>query len=85
MKTKVIPIGKSRGIRLPKALLDHCDLNDEIDVRVDGNKVILRAPTRSRRGWNEAFARMRERGHDRLLDIASQTPSSSWDDREWKW
>jgi hypothetical protein len=38
-----------------------------------------------RNGWNAAFARMRARGDDALLDVNEDRHVSSWDTMQWKW
>lgn len=50
MKTKLIPIGNSKGVRLPKPLLLQAGLTDEVELHVqDGAIVIVRASTPTRR------------------------------------
>ncbi len=82
MKTRLIRVGNSRGVRLPKPLIEEARLTDEVELRVrDGAIVIARvAPARS--GWAEAARRMRERDEDHLLDPPAPT---RFDEREWKW
>jgi len=44
MKVNIIPIGNSRGIRIPKAFIRECGLGDQVEVNVrDGNLVIAPA------------------------------------------
>ena len=82
MKTRIVRIGNSRGIRLPKPLIEEAGLKDEVELRVRGG-VILIAPARgARAGWAEAAKRMHERSGDRLLD--PETPTR-FDDEEWEW
>jgi antitoxin MazE len=85
MKAKLITIGNSKGIRLPKALIEECGLTNEIELEVQKDRLILRSPKTVRRGWAAAFARMRATGDDKLLDTAAQGPSSSWDETDWTW
>jgi antitoxin MazE len=85
MKAKLISIGNSRGIRLPKAVLDECGLTDEITLEVQKDRLIVRSSSTARRNWDAAFARMRARGDDALLDIAESGLTEDWDRTEWKW
>jgi len=84
MKTNVIRIGNSRGIRIPKALLEQCHLQDEVELEVSGDHLLVRPTTRPRSGWAEAFRRMHEQGDDAVLD-KELLPSTRWERAEWKW
>jgi len=60
MKTRLVRIGNSRGIRLPKPLIVQAGLTDEVELYVrDGAIVIERAST-PRAGWAEAANQMHE-------------------------
>ncbi len=73
MKTELVQIGNSRGVRIPKAFLEQAGLRD---------KVVIVAADQPRAGWEKAFAAMNERGDDRLLD---EVGPSDWDETEWEW
>jgi antitoxin MazE len=82
--TRVINIGNSRGIRIPKVLLDQIGLRDAAELTVERDQLIIRPVHRPRGGWDEQFKLMAERGDDRLLD--AEAPSlSRWDVEEWEW
>jgi antitoxin MazE len=69
VKARLVPIGNSRGVRLPKALIAQCDLGEVVELEVaDGCIVIRPAPAPPRDGWDDAFGEMAARGDDRLLD-----------------
>jgi antitoxin MazE len=80
--SKVIKIGNSRGIRIPRAILEQAGLSDEVDMKVEGNQLIIQASHHPRRGWEERFTVMAVQGDDRLLDEVSPT---LWDEEEWAW
>lgn len=84
MKTKVVRIGNSRGVRIPKTLLEQCGLQGDVELEVREGQLVLRSATRPRAGWDEAFRRMREHGDDVLLDRDS-LPLTKWDRAEWRW
>jgi antitoxin MazE len=80
MKAKLVRIGNSRGVRLPKAVIRQCGLADDVDIDVEGGAVVVRpVPRRPREGWDNAFAAMAGRAEDRPLDM----PESDWDRSEW--
>ena len=82
MKTTLIPIGNSRGIRIPKPLIEQCGLVDEIEMDVRDRSLIIHSPRRTRTGWDKAFAQMARLQDDKLLDLET---SPKWDDEEWQW
>lgn len=84
MRARIVRIGNSQGIRLPKAVLEQSGLTDEVELAVEDGQIVLRAVENPRAGWEEAFIKMNARGDDVLLD-GDQTGSSSWDDEEWVW
>ncbi len=82
MKARLVRIGNSRGVRLPKPLIEEAGLTDDVEVRVRGGALVIMSATRPRSGWAEAAKRMRQRGEDGLLDEPTPT---RFDREEWKW
>jgi antitoxin MazE len=82
MKTKLIRIGNSRGVRIPKPLLEQSGLEDEVRLRVVEGGIVIEAERTARAGWAEAAARAREEGADLLVDEPVPT---LFDDTEWEW
>ena len=84
MKARVVRIGNSKGIRIPKSVIEQCHLHGAVDLEIQqGQLVIIRPAAKPRAGWAAAFAEMHRHADDQLLD-AEITPSS-WDEREWTW
>jgi antitoxin MazE len=84
MKTRIVRIGNSRGIRIPKPLLEQTGLNGDVEVSAEGDALIIRPAAKPRAGWDAAFKEMAERGDDALLD--GDVPSlTRWDEEEWEW
>ena len=75
-------IGNSRGVRIPKAVLEQTGLKDEVDLEVRGSELVIRAARKPREGWAEAFREMAARGDDELLDPETM---SEWDRTGWTW
>jgi antitoxin MazE len=82
IRSKVVKIGNSRGIRIPRTILEQAGLTDEVEMKVEGKKLIILAIHEPRRGWGDHFAAMAERGDDRVLVESSTT---QWDEEEWTW
>ena len=84
VKTRIVRIGNSQGIRIPKILLEQTSLGEEIELEVREGEIIVRAAQRVRNGWEAAFKAMSERGDDELLD-GEVSLSDTWDEEEWEW
>ena len=84
MKSRIVKIGNSRGIRLPKPLIEQTGLMEEVEIQVEGNRLVITPAARPRQNWAESFRKMAEKGDDALLDSDVQS-TSAWDDEEWVW
>jgi antitoxin MazE len=84
MKATIIRIGNSRGVRIPKPVLEQCEFQTEVEMLVRDHDLVIRSRHSPRAGWDEAFQRMAERGDDLLVDRAAE-PSTEWAEREWEW
>ena len=80
MLISVIQVGNSRGIRLPKIILDKLAVKDKLNMEVTDNEIIL-TPIKEppRKGWAEAFLTM----HKNKDDILEPIPDSR--EVEWEW
>jgi antitoxin MazE len=84
MRARIVRIGNSRGIRLPKALLEECHLGDAVELSVEDGALVIRPLRRPRESWEQAFQAMAEAGDDALLDPEAPT-GTAWDEAEWDW
>lgn len=82
MKARLVPIGNSRGIRLPKPLIEEAQLTEEVEIKLVQGSIVISSLRRPRAGWVEAARSIRERGDDVLLDPSAPT---KFDDLEWEW
>ena len=83
MKAKIIKIGNSRGIRIPKTLMKEVQLQDEVLLEASRGTIVIRPARSARQEWSQAFHEMALRGEDKLLD--SDFSLSSWDREGWEW
>lgn len=83
MKTRIVQVGNSKGIRIPKLLLDQTGLKGEVDVQARQNSIVIRPSTKPRDGWSKAFREMVRAGDDKLLDDVPDL--SGFDQDEWEW
>jgi antitoxin MazE len=84
MKTRIVRIGNSRGVRIPKPLLDQTGLQGEVEIRAEDDALVIRAARKPREGWDAAFREMARRGDDAPIDDAP-LGLSTWDEDEWEW
>jgi antitoxin MazE len=84
MKARIVKIGNSRGIRIPKPLMEQTGLCEEGEIVVDENRLVIAPVEAVRFGWADAFRKMSDRGDDKLLD-AGKLPPTSWEGEEWEW
>ena len=80
---KLIRIGNSQGIRIPKPILEQCGLQGEVILEPAEGRLVIR-PAKPRRGWEQAFRAMAASGDDELLDPEG-IQWTSWDEDEWEW
>jgi len=84
VKTRIIQIGNSQGIRIPKPILKQLGFTDEVELEVLPDQLIIRSVDQPRQQWNAAFKAMAEAGDDQLLDDEPLT-LTEWEEREWEW
>lgn len=83
MKTKLVSIGNSKGIRIPMAILKQFNIENEVDLEVKKEKIVIKPiKTKPREGWENAFRLMHERKDDVLL--LDETIDSAIENWEWK-
>jgi antitoxin MazE len=83
MRARVIKIGNSQGLRIPKPILDQTGIRDDVEIEVEKDKIIISPVKKVREGWDAAFKEMHARSDDEL--VISQEFSHSWDEEEWQW
>ena len=84
VKTRIIKIGNSKGIRIPKPIIEQLGFREEVELEIFPDQLVIRSVHAPRSGWDEQFLAMAEAGDDRLLDdeVLSLT---DWDEAEWEW
>jgi antitoxin MazE len=80
MRLAVVSIGNSKGIRIPKAVLDKYQIKDSVEVEMQDDALVLKPVRNPREGWEDKFRQMHENGHDRLLipDVFDDETWESW-------
>jgi antitoxin MazE len=82
MEMALVRIGNSRGVRIPKALIEQCGLGEVVEVEVAGDGLVIRARRTPRAGWGERFERAGSSAGDEVL---LDRMANEFDGGEWEW
>jgi len=80
MKTGIIKIGNSKGLRLSKTILEKYSIGEEVELILEKEHIIIKAIEEPRKNWDEAFKKMHEKGDDKLImdDIFEDEEFEEW-------
>jgi antitoxin MazE len=81
---KLVAIGNSRGVRIPKAMIEQVGLADEVELEVVDGAIVIRRKRRPREGWAEAAKLLAERGDELPPEILDMT-ETEWMRDHWRW
>ncbi len=81
MRVGIISVGNSKGIRIPKAILEQCRFNKEAELEVQGDALLIKPVKKVREGWDNAFQLMHERKEDTLVI----SDALDMEMANWKW
>jgi antitoxin MazE len=84
MKAQIVRIGNSRGIRLPKSVLEETGFREVVELKIVSGGLLLRPGRKAREGWADAAREMAERGDDAPL-LTDDTGRTRFDRDEWRW
>ena len=83
MRTELIRIGNSRGVRIPKPLIEQVGLGYRVELLIEKDRLVICAERRPRQDWKESFRAAGSAGEDELL--LETTEPNEFDRKEWKW
>jgi antitoxin MazE len=81
VKARIVAIGNSQGVRIPKPLLEQAGLAGDVELHAEDGRIVIAAVRLTRAGWADAAAALHARGEDGVLE----TPSPAFDSEEWEW
>jgi antitoxin MazE len=84
MRARIVKIGNSQGIRIPKPLLDQSGINTDVELEVEKHRITILPVQSVRSGWENAFRLMAQNSDDALVDGADII-AHTWDEDEWQW
>ena len=82
MKSSIVRIGNSQGVRIPKILLEEAGISGQVELRAEEGRIVIERASNPREGWEEAFrnADIDESGELLLGDFPNE-----FDRDEWTW
>lgn len=72
MRARVVKIGNSQGIRIPKPILEQTGIVEDVELEIEKNRIIIRPVLDPRVGWDIAFKTMSEKNDDVLINGTEQ-------------
>lgn len=78
MRVNLVKFGNSKGIIIPSALLDACELKYTVDLQIKGKTLVIAALKEPRAGWFATYVPPDE--PESLADITLDEITD-----EWKW
>lgn len=84
MKAQIIKIGNSKGIRIPKSVIEECDLKKEVNLKVKGKKIVISSSEQARNGWESEFEKLTSGGRHND-EIIFEGVENDFDNEEWNW
>lgn len=85
VKTRIVKIGNSQGIRIPKTLLKQVGLKDEVIVEVGDRQLVVRSAKHPREGWEESFRLLAGEAEDDDRAFVDAPSLTRFDEEEWEW
>jgi len=86
-----VRIGNSRGIRIPRSVIEQANLGDEVELIVHDHEVVLKSTRDPRAGWDEAFKKALAKMGPGALERERaewadwQNMGNDFDEKEWTW
>ena len=84
METKLIKIGNSFGIRIPKSLIQQYELSNHIEIDPTENGILIKSKKKARAGWEEQLAAAIKNG-DQPDDELLEGFTDDFTEKEWEW
>lgn len=84
MKAKIVRIGNSQGVRIPKLMLDDSRLEEDVELEICDEGILIRPAKNPRENWDSAFREMAEEDADEL-EISDQDAPTEFEKGSWRW
>ncbi len=82
MLVPLITIGNSKGIIIPKSILEKLNIKESLDLEINDKEILLKPiHKKARKGWSKEFKKMNNTDYDKLL--IDETLNEDY--LEWEW
>jgi len=80
MELSIIKVGNSKGLRLPKTLIEKYNIKEKVEIILEKGYLIIKPVSTPRKGWENSFKEMNENGDDQLLfdDVFENENPEEW-------
>lgn len=85
MKTSIVTIGNSQGVRIPKILLEQSRLSGEVELVVKGESIVITAARRPRADWTEKIRAVLADSGGHADEVLGENIANRFDEEEWEW
>ena len=86
MRTQLIAIGNSRGIRIPAAIIRECGLEGEVDIEVREGGILVKPSNNPRSSWEAAILKTLEDDPNASdVGLFDEAIENDFDVNEWTW
>lgn len=79
MRSTLRKIGNSRGVLIPASLLAACEIDGEIEMHLEGGRIVIEPVSTPRAGWFDQFQ------PDADEDVWKDMEETDKETEEWKW
>ncbi len=84
MKARLVNIGNSRGVRIPKPLIEEAGLPEDVELHVRDGMIVISAARVTRAGWAEAARRLSDANQSESETHLPSVPTK-FEESEWQW
>lgn len=84
--TTLISIGNSKGVRIPKAIIEQAKLSDkELEFKVLDEGLLIKPVKHPRQGWKEQFEKLPSTATELKESDKEWLESDLAEDENWEW
>lgn len=84
MKAKIVRIGNSQGVRIPKIMLSDSRLDKDVELEIVDEGILIKPAKNPRQNWEAAFREMAEEDADELI-IEDSDAQTDFEKDSWRW
>lgn len=84
LRSRLIRIGNSRGLRLPRSVIEQAGLEEDVIITVGKGELVIRPLSHPRAGWEEALQHLGPPEDEPDLQGFRALPTD-FDETDWTW